>query len=110
MDKAFTTRLFCNGSNKFDNKFLSTECKYQTSFGDVKLDTAERRQLLARAPQTKSVNRTDEYMCNYTTARLSHMIIDKRRADEDGRLHSFRSEEHSLKVLYVGNCTGNTLV
>lgn len=99
---------FVMGSNQFDHKFLRTDCTFKTSFGDVPMrgSKAGQRRLLARVPQTKSVNRTEEYVCDYTK-RLSHIIIENNTMNEnEDRWHSFRGEKHSMNVLYISNCTG----
>lgn len=104
--KPFEHVYFVMGSNKFDNHFLKKDCSYKTSFGDESYVEDGRRRLLARAPQTETTNRTDEYICDYTD-RLSHMIIENTTlSEEDRRWRSFHQESHQMNVLFVGNCTG----
>ena len=68
------------GTNVFDDSFLKSSCQLLASHGDsgsYNISDSNRRHLYASAPQTTSVNRTDLYEC-----------------------------EQGIKVLYIGNCTG----
>jgi hypothetical protein len=117
---------FVMGSNKFDDEFLKDECDYMTSFGDepraeaatgaAATATADgrrsrslqqgkgNRKLLARTAQTPSVNRTDQYLCDYSSRLQSIMSNDS--SSSSFSQQQYLQERHDLNVLYVGNCTG----
>ena len=72
------------GTNVFDASFLISSCQLKASYGDAGSGNSSEsnnigsgRHLYASAPQMNSINRTDVYEC-----------------------------EQGIKVLYVGNCTG----
>ena len=66
------------GTNVFDATYLTSNCQLKVSHGDSSSSSSRRRRLYASAPQTESVNRTDLYYC----------------------------QQGLIKVLHVGNCTG----